>query len=326
MKKRIALLIAILLALGLLCSAALAARMERYANADQYIAGDFDYRAADVQRVEIHWIAGSVTLSQSSADTLRASEIASGVSGELQMRHLLLDGVLYIQFCQAGTQYSSLFSTPQKALTVEIPAGIALSVETRSADIRLGKHQLTDVTLQSTSGGIQAEHLIAEQLSAASTSGSLDIAAADALHGMTLHSTSGSIQAGGLRADTLTVNTTSGGVHAQALAAGTRIQAESTSGSINLEQLQSPALEIETTSGSIAVGLRGSEKADIRSTSGSVQLALHNNLGATVDYRSTSGSFRCDDCRTVNDQITLGDGACKLRVRTTSGNLEITQP
>ena len=325
MKKRIALPIAILLALGLLCPAALAARMERYANADQYIAGDFDYRAADVQRVEIHWIAGSVTLSQSSADTLRASEIASGVSDELQMRHLLLDGVLYIQFCQAGTQYSSLFSTPQKALTVEIPAGIALSVETRSADIRLGKHQLTDVTLQSTSGGIQAEHLIAEQLSAASTSGSLDIAAADALHGMTLHSTSGSIQAGGLRADTLTVNTTSGGVHAQALAAGTRIQAESTSGSISLEQLQSPALEIETTSGSIAVGLRG-EKADIRSTSGSVQLALHNNLGATVDYRSTSGSVRCDDYRTVNDQITLGDGACKLRVRTTSGNLEITQP
>lgn len=287
MKKRIPLLIAILLALGLLCPAALAARMERYANADQYIAGDFDYRAADVQRVEIHWIADSVTLTQSSADTLRASEIASGVSGELQMRHLLLDGVLYIRFCQAGTQYSGLFSTPQKALTVEIPAGIDLSVETRSADIRLGKHQLTDVTLQSTSG---------------------------------------SIQAGGLRADTLTMNTTSGSVHAQALAAAARIQAESTSGSINLEQLQSPALEIETTSGSIAIGLRGSEKADIRSTNGSVQLALHNNLGATVDYRSTSGSFRCDDYRTVNDQITLGDGACNLRVRTTSGNLEITQP
>ena len=147
MKKRIALLIAILLALGLLCPAALAARMGLYANADQYIAGDFDNRAADVQRVEIHWIAGSVTLTQSSADTLRASEIASGVSGELQMRHLLLDGVLYIQFCQAGTQYSGLFSTPQKALTVEIPAGIDLSVETRSADIRLGKHQLTNVTL-----------------------------------------------------------------------------------------------------------------------------------------------------------------------------------
>ena len=269
MKKRIPLLIAILLALGLLCPAALAARMERYANADHYIAGDFDYRAADVQRVEIHWIADSVTLTQSSADTLRASEIASGVSGELQMRHLLLDGVLYIRFCQAGTQYSGLFSTPQKALTVEIPAGIDLSVETRSADIRLGKHQLTDVTLQSTSGSIQAEHLIAEQFSATSTSGSLNIAAADALHAMTLHSTSGSIEAG---------------------------------------------------------GLRGSEKADIRSTSGSVQLALHNNLGATVDYRSTSGSFRCDDYRTVNDQITLGDGACKLRVRTTSGNLEITQP
>lgn len=324
MKKRIALLIAILLALGLLCSAALAARMERYANADQYIAGDFDYRAADVQRLEIHWIAGSVTLTQSSADTLRASEIASGASDELQMRHLLLDGVLYIQFCQAGMQYSGLFSTPQKALTVEIPAGIALSVETRSADIRLGKHQLTNVTLQSTSGNIQAEHLIAEQFSATSTSGSLNIAAADALHAMTLHSTSGSIEAGGLRADTLTMNTTSGSVHAQALAATARIQAESTSGSINLEQLQSPALEIETTSGSI--GLRGSEKADIRSTSGSVQLALHNNPGATVDYRSTSGSFRCDDYRTVNDQITLGDGACKLRVRTTSGNLEITQP
>lgn len=268
MKKRIPLLIAILLALGLLCPAALAARMERYANADQYIAGNFDNRAADVQRVEIHWIAGSVTLTQSSADTLRASEIASGVSGELQMRHLLLDGVLYIQFCQAGTQYSGLFSTPQKALTVEIPAGIALSVETRSADIRLGNHQLTDVTLQSTSGSIQAEHLIAEQFSATSTSGSLNIAAADALHAMTLHSISGSIEAGGLRADTLTMNT----------------------------------------------------------TSGSVQLALHNNLGATVDYRSTSGSFRCDDYRTVNDQITLGDGACKLRVRTTSGNLEITQP
>ena len=77
---------------------------------------------------------------------------------------------------------------------------------------------------------------------------------------------------------------------------------------------------------SIAIGLRGSEKADIGSTSGSVQLALHNNLGATVDYRSTSGSFRCDDYRTVNDQISLRDGVCKLRVRTTSGNLEITQP
>lgn len=325
MKKKQAVLIAALLALCALCPTAFAARMERYANAQQYTAGDFEYNAADVQRVEIHWIAGSVTLMQSDVDTLRAYESGSSKSDDMQMQHLLADGVLYIQFCQAGAQYSSLFFTPKKALTLAVPAGIALSVETRSADIALHEHQLGNTVLQSTSGDIHADYLLSERLSVSSTSGSLDITAADAHQTMSLCSTSGGIQAGGLRADTILLDTTSGSIHADAMAAAARIRAESTSGAIALKQLQSPQLEIETTSGSIAAGLCGSQKAAIRSVSGSVKLTLHGSLGAAVDFHTASGSFHCDDSHTANGRALIGNGACELSVRTASGSLTIAQ-
>ena len=83
MKKKLAAFIAALLAVYVFCPAAFAARMERYANAQQYTAGDFEYSAADVQRVEIHWIAGSVTLTQSDAAALRAYE-----SGKIGRAHV----------------------------------------------------------------------------------------------------------------------------------------------------------------------------------------------------------------------------------------------
>lgn len=281
-----------------------AERMEEsimdYKDASTFTAGNFTYAASDVRRVSVRWIDGSVTLKPGTG-TLHADE--SGVlSAPQQMHWRIKDGTLEIMYCASG--YIGRFPSDSKALTLEIPAGVDVTVNSLSAPVYGSALHVGALALTTLSGAVHLETVTAADIAVKSTSGAVgltDVTAAD-LH---LGSTSGRVDlAGETRADTLHVGTVSGAVDA--------------------EQLEARTVDVSTVSGSVKLGLAAAADVDIDTTSGAVRLTVPTAIGATFRYKTVSGSLHCDDYRVKDGTSVFGEGGCTAAVSTVSGSLTVT--
>lgn len=281
-----------------------AERMEEsimdYKDASTFTAGNFTYAASDVRRVSVRWIDGSVTLKPGTG-TLHADE--SGVlSAPQQMHWRIKDGTLEIMYCASG--YTGRFPSDSKALTLEIPAGVDVTVNSLSAPVYGSALHVGALALTTLSGAVHLETVTAADIAVKSTSGAVgltDVTAAD-LH---LGSTSGRVDlAGETRADALHVGTVSGAVDA--------------------EQLKARTVDVSTVSGSVKLGLAAAADVDIDTTSGAVRLTVPTAIGATFRYKTVSGSLHCDDYRVKGGTSVFGEGGCTAAVSTVSGSLTVT--
>ena len=281
-----------------------AERMEEsimdYKDASTFTAGNFTYAASDVRRVSVRWIDGSVTLKPGTG-TLHADE--SGVlSAPQQMHWRIKDGTLEIMYCASG--YTGRFPSDSKALTLEIPAGVDVTVNSLSAPVYGSALHVGALALTTLSGAVHLETVAAADIAVKSTSGAVgltDVTAAD-LH---LGSTSGRVDlAGETRADALHVGTVSGAVDA--------------------EQLEARTVDVSTVSGSVKLGLAAAADVDIDTTSGAVRLTVPTAIGATFRYKTVSGSLHCDDYRVKGGTSVFGEGGCTATVSTVSGSLTVT--
>ena len=281
-----------------------AERMEEsimdYKDASTFTAGNFTYAASDVRRVSVRWIDGSVTLKPGTG-TLHADE--SGVlSAPQQMHWRIKDGTLEIMYCVSG--YTGRFPSDSKALTLEIPAGVDVTVNSLSAPVYGSALHVGALALTTLSGAVHLETVAAADIAVKSTSGAVgltDVTAAD-LH---LGSTSGAVDlAGETRADALHVGTVSGAVDA--------------------EQLEARTVDVSTVSGSVKLGLAAAADVDIDTTSGAVRLTVPTAIGATFRYKTVSGSLHCDDYRVKGGMSVFGEGGCTAAVSTVSGSLTVT--
>lgn len=281
-----------------------AERMEEsimdYKDASTFTAGNFTYAASDVRRVSVRWIDGSVTLKPGTG-TLHADE--SGVlSAPQQMHWRIKDGTLEIMYCASG--YIGRFPSDSKALTLEIPAGVDVTVNSLSAPVYGSALHVGALALTTLSGAVHLETVTAADIAVKSTSGAVgltDVSAAD-LH---LGSTSGRVDlAGETRADALHVGTVSGAVDA--------------------EQLEARTVDVSTVSGSVKLGLAAAADVDIDTTSGAVRLTVPTAIGATFRYKTVSGSLHCDDYRVKGGTSVFGEGGCTAAVSTVSGSLTVT--
>ena len=281
-----------------------AERMEEsimdYKDASTFTAGNFTYAASDVRRVSVRWLDGSVTLKPGTG-TLHADE--SGVlSAPQQMHWRIKDGTLEIMYCASG--YTGRFPSDSKALTLEIPAGVDVTVNSLSAPVYGSALHVGALALTTLSGAVHLETVAAADIAVKSTSGAVgltDVTAAD-LH---LGSTSGRVDlAGETRADALHVGTVSGAVDA--------------------EQLEARTVDVSTVSGSVKLGLAAAADVDIDTTSGAVRLTVPTAIGATFRYKTVSGSLHCDDYRVKGGTSVFGEGGCTATVSTVSGSLTVT--
>lgn len=303
MKKLCICLLAFVLCIGLFGCVIInngASSFNQYADADKYSVGGFSYVAGEVTRVEVNWLAGSIHLQQSQRDTLQVEETGE-LTEEQQLHWLLKNGVLKIQYCVSG--YMGTFPTKGKELTVEIPQGIDLSVDTVSGDIFIGDGSFGELKMDSTSGKIVF----------------------------------GTVSANVCRLDSV-----SGTMDGDKLLCKKRLKADTTSGDVCIDRLETPEADVETTSGSIDIGLWGQEveigttsgdiklvlekgeSVEVESTSGGVTLKLGEKLGgAALDFDSTSGSLHADGYYMEQGCHIFGDGSCKIQVKTTSGSLVV---
>ena len=301
------------------CSGALAA--ERYAESERYTAGNFTYSAAAVRKIDLHWVNGRVDVLRGGADTLSVSESGDSLT-DAQKLHWLLDGdTLYIQFCQSV--YKGTIPDASKHLTLEIPEGIELEVKTVSAPVQLEEHALEHAEIETASGAISIDSLAAEEIEISSVSGSVLCGAMSAGDEIELDTTSGKISAEQLTANEIKISSVSGSVSCGELNARDEIDVTSTSGKIMVDSLRAQEAELNSVSGSVTVALAECGKMDVGTTSGAVRLTLLDGLGASIRFRSTSGSLHADHYNVSGENLVFGDGACRVRVDTTSGSLTV---
>jgi len=110
----------------------------KYDNADKYIAGNGSVQASQVKKLDIDWVAGSVTVVPGSGSEVRFSEEYKGkLDEDLIMRWYLDGSTLRIKFRKAGTLIGD---AREKHLTVVVPSSLLLSnldVDYVSCDVRV---------------------------------------------------------------------------------------------------------------------------------------------------------------------------------------------
>ncbi|MBP5161825.1 MAG: DUF4097 family beta strand repeat protein, partial [Spirochaetales bacterium] len=261
--------------------------------------GSFSYRSSDVRKIAVSYVSGDLRVVQSDSRTLNATESGKNISEDQAMRWYIDGDTLRIQFCKSG--YSG--NMPSKTLDLEIPYGVELEIGMTSGDVTF----VTDVTagdvnLGSTSGGKHIKTLVCADFKEGSTSGSTSI---DFLHAVEAEfgSSSGNTSIGTLETDDA--------------------EFAATSGNLEISSVRCAKVDIGATSGNITLGFDKCDKLKIGCTSGDVTLTRLPSGGASIEFDKTSGNLRADGYMVKGGRMVYGDGACRMDINTTSGDLTI---
>ncbi|MGN1002508.1 MAG: DUF4097 family beta strand repeat-containing protein [Oscillospiraceae bacterium] len=272
--------------------------------------GTYTLSAEGIDSLSIDWLSGSAKVLVTEGSRITIAESAPGGIRESEaLRYAVKDGTLSILYTASGS--GLVFDLPSKELVLSIPASLAGS--------------LRDFTFSSTSASLELSGLtLSGRLKFGSTSGALTASGVQAGI-VSLSTTSGGLRFTEGGADVLTFSTTSGAARITGSRIG-ELEVDSTSGKLEADG-EFERIDVDTISGAVtlACGVCPRE-LDVDSTSGGVTLTLPKGSGFTVDFDSTSGSFRCDfPATTRGDTHTVGSGSAQFDVETISGSLTIKE-
>lgn len=258
----------------------------RYSNADKYTAGNFTYEETKVKKVEIEWLAGSVTL-RNGKGTLSVSESGEQDLSEEEQMHWWIDGTtLRIKFCKSGKELS-LSKMEKKDLTVELPAFV-------------------DLKLDVASGKIVSENML--------NLGTFD-----------LEKASGSANIRFLSAEKVKIETASGATAFGKVSVSGEFEINTASGGLTVDEINANEIDVKSASGGITLGIAGASNVRINSTSGSVKITLSDKkAGARIRFDAVSGDFNTA-LSVVNsgDLMTIGDGRINMEIKVVSGSVTV---
>ena len=224
-----------------------------YANSSQYLAAS-DFNVSDsIDRIDIDWIKGGVSIVPAEGDEIHVYEIAETSSnGDGVMRYRIHNGTVYIKFREPG-RYWNLDGKP---LIIEVPEAISeaisLKVSTVSADIASESMSFSDTDINTVSGITSLSDYNTPRLDIDSVSGGItaygDIKRAD------IDMVSGNVA---ITANTsfsdISVDTVSGDVWLEAKSNFSSVDVTTVSGKVELRCGTPRGLDIDTVSGSINV-------------------------------------------------------------------------
>ena len=266
---------------GLSCSVPV-----RYSNADKYTAGNFTYESDKVEKVEIEWMSGGITL-KNGTGTLSVTESGADSLSEDEQMHWWLDGkTLKIKFCKSGYKYvlNQAFNN-KKELTIELPEFVDLDIEVAS-------------------GKVVAE----EQLD---------------LGTFKVQTASGGMSIGSLSAKEVKVDSASGRTAFGNVAVSAAFDVDTASGGLTIDRISAGEINVDSASGGVTIGIDTVEKMKLNSTSGSIHLTLlDKTAGAKVRFSAVSGSFNTS-LSVVNsgEVMTFGNGYTDMEISIVSGSV-----
>ena len=259
-----------------------------YEHPEKYTVGGAAF-TDKVEKVEIHWLSGSVTVTGHRGNEIRFSETANrNLTNDLSMHYWLDGSTLRIQFCRSGKWN---LNGLEKELTLQLPERLleSLEVDTVSARVNLEDLKMEDLELDTVSGAVRLRDC---QVS-----------------------------------DRARVDTTSGFVKEALTGALREWKADTVSGSVELIVPEVKAFDVNTTSGSVSLTAESAPKdLDVDSVSGSVTLCLPADGDFTLDFDTVSGSFSSDLAfKTEGSRRIFGRGTGDYSIDTTSGSVNIEE-
>ena len=257
-----------------------------YEHPEKYTVGGAAF-TDKVERVEVHWLSGSVTVTGHKGNEIRFSEKANrNLTNDLSLHYWLDGSTLRIQFCRSGKWN---LNGLKKDLTLQLPERLleSLTVDTVSARADLEDLAVKDLDVDSVSGAVRLRDC---QVS-----------------------------------DRARVDTTSGAVKAELTAALREWKADTVSGSVELTVPAVGDFDVNTTSGSVNLTAEKAPKdLDVDTVSGSVTLCLPADADFTLDFDTVSGSFSSElACKTESSRRIFGSGLGEYSIDTTSGSVHI---
>ena len=181
--------------------------------------------------------------------------------------------------------YREEVDTTKKHLRVEVPEGIEIDIDNVSADIKIGEMALSEIKLTNVSGNVEFSSLASSEIE--------------------IENVDGTVTANEFVADELS--------------------AESVSGEIKFSKISANEIKIKTVSGKTTIGLAKKSELKVSSVSGAVAINIPDDIGATIEYSTMSGTFSSEKPhKTSNKTYTFAAGEIQIAVETVSGNLHIS--
>lgn len=259
----------------------------RYANAKQYTKGGATLNA-QVEDLEIEWIAGKVKIAYHTENTVKFSEEADKALNDNNSLYYWLEGkTLHIKFARSGR---GNYLNVGKTLTLYLPAGVMIryaDIDTVSADVEIGAVAFNNTDIETVSGDVSVK--------AASFASKAEI------------------------------STVSGDVNTSIAAATAELDIETTSGDVNVISDGITKLDVDTTSGKVDIDVKKAPRSvDIETVSGAITLSIPDGSGFSAEVSKVSGSFNCDfSAEHKGGKYVYGDGSGNYSFESVSGNIAI---
>lgn len=151
-----------------------------YENAEDYTAGGASIAGSGIRKIDINWVSGSVDIQVYDGDTIQFSEASGSVLDEDQtLYYRVKNDKLTIQYAKAKSGIS-FGRNPSKALTLMLPATLSLAsldVEGVSNSVTMSGEGISigQLDIETVSGSVLVEDVIANELDLQSVSGSTNL-------------------------------------------------------------------------------------------------------------------------------------------------------
>ena len=259
--------------------------------------GSFTVSLADVRKIEIDWVGGSVELvNYDGAEITMTEASAKQLSDAQKLRYWIKNDTLHVSYCEDTlSKWTGLdlaaFNMPEKTLIVQLPAGAEAQIE--------------ELEINSVSAEVSATDLAANQLD--------------------ITSISGGIRLTNVLADKIDLESTSGSVDAQEISTN-KLDVETISGEANVNRSFVKSLEFSGTSGSGQFFLTvAPDKIESETVSGDCVIVLPADAtDFAIRLETVSGKVRCDFASTQQSgAYIVGAGGSVYEFESVSGDVRI---
>lgn len=212
--------------------------------------------------------------------------------------------------------FSTDFS--KNEMEISVPKQKRLSeftLEIVSSDQNITGLNADRITLTSTSGNLNLNNIKANAFSAKLTSGEVKADQIEVAEAVSFELTSGNVKLSSIEADEITMKLQSGDVKIEDIQGD--LKASLTSGNLKINGLTGEGT-IRMKSGDIQLVQNTAAGLDIETISGNINVTAASDFAGYFDAQTVSGNVRTPDSLRIGPEL--------IKIRATSGNINITQP
>lgn len=122
-------------------------------SSDNYKSGNFTYQAESIDKIDINWVIGKVSIKSSDSEELSVSEDRNDLTDSEKLHWYIEDRTLKIKFSESGLNFEHIFNS-DKNLTVEVPSNADTEISTGVANINIDRVTMENVKIKTGTGKI----------------------------------------------------------------------------------------------------------------------------------------------------------------------------